>query len=262
MEITGVEGRTALITGSSKGIGRACAITLARAGADVVVNHRDSETEALEVKSQIERLGRRAIVVKADAGDPEQVEDLFDQAAHAFGGVDIAVSNAVFTRHRMAVDLDFRDWKRAFAVNVDAGFILGRRTGQDLIRRGAKGRIIYISSILAIHCRPGSIAYNTTKSALRGMAYSLASEFMEHEITVNVIQPGSTNTPGERRFLSEERIAELAAKMPFGRMASPQDVANVVLFLASDLGSFVNGQTIRVDSGQVLGRVPAPPERW
>lgn len=261
MEITGIQGKTALITGSSKGIGRAAALTLAEAGANVVVNHRDSETEAEEVRELIEKIGRSAMVVQADAGVPSEMESMFDAAIDRFGGIDIAVHNALYTKREFAVDLDLRDWKRAFEVAVDGGLILGRRTGQDLIRRGVPGSIVYISSVMANRCPPRSIAYNAAKNAVRGLAYSLASEFMEHQIRVNVIQPGWIDTPGERKFATEEGIREGGKRMPFGRLGRPEEIANVILFLASDLASFVNGVTIRVDSGSSLGRNPAPKER-
>lgn len=262
VEITGIAGKTAVITGSSKGIGRAAALTLAEAGANVVINHRDSAAEASEVKARIEKMGRRALVVQADAGVPDEMEALFDKAIATFGGVDIAVHNALFTKREFALDLEFEDWQRAFAVCVDGGLILGRRTAQDLIRRGVPGSITYISSVMAIRCPPRSIAYNAAKNAVRGLAYSLAAELMEHQIRVNVIQPGWINTPGERRFMTEEQISDGAKNMPFGRLGRPEEIASVILFLASDLASFVNGVTIRVDSGSSLGRNPAPRERY
>ena len=261
MSITGIDGKTALITGSSKGIGRAAALALAAAGANVVVNHRDSKTEAEELRRLIEEMGQRALVVQADAGIPSQVEAMFDAAIDQFGGIDIAVHNALYTKREFAVDLDLKDWQRAFAVAVDGGLIVGRRTGQDLIRRGVPGSITYISSINAKGCPPRSIAYNAAKNAIRGLAYSLASEFVAHEVRVNVIQPGWIDTPGERAFATEEQIREGAKRMPFGRLGRPEEVANVVLFLASDLASFVNGVTIRVDSGSSLRLSPMPKER-
>ena len=257
MEITGIEGKTALVTGSSKGIGRAAALVLAQAGANVVVNHRDSEREALEVKSQVEKLGRRALVVQADAGDPDALHAMFDKAIETFGGVDIAVHNALYTKREFAKDLDWRDWKRAFEVGVDGGFIVGVRTAEDLVRRGAPGSITYISSVMARSCPPRSINYNTAKNAIRGLAYSLAAEYMDKNIRVNVIQPGWIDTPGERKFATEEEIREGATRMPLGRLGKPEEIANVVLFLASDLASYVTGVTIRVNMGTQLGRNPA-----
>lgn len=252
MEITGLSGKTALITGSSKGIGRATALSLAEAGADIVVNHRNSVAEAESVKSEIEALGRRALVIQADAGNPEQMESMFDQAIEEFGGVDVGIHNATYSRRELAIELPFDDWKRAMAVGLDGGFIVAKRTAQDLIHRGQPGSIVFIGSIHAVRNPARSSAYNTAKTALRGLTYTLAIELAGHHIRVNLLEPGWIDTPGERKHASEKDLEEGGQRMPWGRLGRPEEMANAVLFLVSDLGSYVSGATLRADGATWL----------
>jgi len=252
MQITGLQGKTALVTGSSKGIGRAIAIALAGVGANVVVNHRDSEAEALEVKEAVEGLGRRAIVVRADAGVPEQIEGMFERAVESFGGVDVAVHNALYTKRLPVVDLPLSEWRRTMAVCLDGGFMTAQLAARDMIRRGVPGSIVFISSIMAIRCPPRSAAYNSAKNGLQGLALTLGSELAPHRIRVNVIQPGWIDTPGERTFNTEEQILEKGKELPWGRLGEAEEIAKAVVYLASDLGSYVTGATLRVDGALSL----------
>ena len=208
MQITGLVNKTVLITGSSKGIGRGVAIVTAKAGANVVINHRDTARAADEVRREVEALGRRAIVVQADAGRKSDIDRLFDTAIEEFGGVDVAVHSAYYSHREWVVDMPLEEWQRTIDVSLTGAFLMAQRTAQDLIRRKTPGSIIFIGSILAIRNPSRSAPYNTAKNGLRGLTYTMASELAPHRIRVNLIEPGWIDTPGERNYATDDEIAE------------------------------------------------------
>ncbi len=175
MNVTGLENKTVLVTGSSKGIGRGVAVATAKAGANVVINHRDSASEAEEARCLVEDLGRRAIVILADAGVESEVDAMFDEAIETFGGVDVAVHSAYYSYREFAVDMPFKEWQRTIDVSLSGAFLMARRTARDLIRRESPGSIIFIGSIQAVKNPPRSAPYNSAKNGLRGLTYTLAS---------------------------------------------------------------------------------------
>ena len=256
MQISGLAGRTALITGASKGIGRASARALARAGANVVVNHRDSASEAETRAESIRTLGRRALVVRADVGVSADVGRLVGAAIDAFGGVDVAVHSAYFSRRAPVLELEEADWDRTLDVCLKGAFLLAQHVARNLVRREMSGSIIFISSIQASMNPALSVAYNTAKNGLNGLAFTLANELAPHQIRVNVIEPGWIDTPGERKYASDAEIASAAPSLPWGRLGTPEEIANAVLFLASELGSYVSGASLRVDGALWLQREP------
>ncbi|MCY4109293.1 MAG: SDR family NAD(P)-dependent oxidoreductase [Chloroflexi bacterium] len=254
MSVTGLENKTVLVTGSSKGIGRGVVVESARAGANVVINHRDSEAEAEEARRIVEDLGRKALVVRADLGVQSDVDAMFDEAIDTFGGVDVAVHSAYYSYREFAVDLPFDEWKRTIDVSLSGAFLMAQHTARDLIRRETSGSIIFIGSIQAIRCPPRSAPYNSAKNGLRGLTYTLACELAPHGIRVNLIEPGWIDTPGERKYATQQQIDEGAKDLPFKRLGTPEEIANGVLFLASDMGSYVSGETLRIDAATWLPR--------
>ncbi len=252
MQITGLVNKTVLITGSSKGIGRGVAIVTAKAGANVVINHRDTARAADEVRREVEALGRRAIVVQADAGRKSDIDRLFDTAIEEFGGVDVAVHSAYYSHREWVVDMPLEEWQRTIDVSLTGAFLMAQRTAQDLIRRKTPGSIIFIGSILAIRNPSRSAPYNTAKNGLRGLTYTMASELAPHRIRVNLIEPGWIDTPGERNYATDDEIAEGAKGLPWKRLGTPEEIGNGVVYLASDMGSYVSGETLRIDAATWL----------
>ena len=254
MSVTGLENKTVLITGSSKGIGRGVAVAAARVGANVVINHRDSAFEAEEARRLVEDLGRTAIVIRADAGVESEVDAMFDEAIETFGGVDVAVHSAYYSYREFAVDMPFTEWQRTIDVSLSGGFLMARRTARDLIRRESPGSIIFIGSIQAERNPPRSAPYNSAKNGLRGLTYTLAAELAPRRIRVNLIEPGWIDTPGERKYATDAEMKAGAETLPWKRLGTPQDIANGVLYLASDMGSYVSGETLRIDAATWLPR--------
>ena len=254
MSVTGLEDKTVLVTGSSKGIGRATVVESARAGANAVINHRDSLAEAEEVRRLVEDLGQKAIVVRADLGVQSDVDAMFEEATDTFGGVDVAVHSALYSHREFTVDMPFDEWQRTIDVCLSGAFLMAQLTARDLIRRKSPGSIIFIGSIQAIRCPPRSAPYNSAKNGLRGLTYTMASELAPHRIRVNLIEPGWIDTPGERKFATDKEIEDGGKELPFERLGRPEEIANGVLFLASDMGSYVSGETLRIDAATWLPR--------
>ena len=251
-------GKVALITGSSLGIGRGCALELARAGADVVVNYRSHPDAANEVVAEIQKLGRKAVAIQADMCDAKAVENLAAQAIRQFGKVDILINNATYVAPRMPFwELPKEEYEKVWRSYALASFILTSAVVRDMIQHKRRGKILLISSIHASSPYPGSAAYNSSKGAAEHLFLTMATELTPHRINVNIIQPGWTDTPGERRFATEEYIREAGPKMPWGRLGTIEDIAKAALFLCSDDADYVSGANLRVDGAVILPRVTA-----
>lgn len=242
--------KVAVVTGSARGIGKQIALTLARNGADIVISDIiDMEASAAEVK----KLGRKAITVKADVTRKSDVERLFDTAVSSFGKVDILVNNAGVTRHARLLDLTEEDWDVVMAVNLKGSFLCTQAAAKHMIKRKS-GKIINISSVAALSTKThGGANYQCAKMAVAQLTRASARELGPYGITVNSIAPGFivTEMTGVRR--TREQVDKMAAEntstTPLGRLGTPQDIANAILFFASDEASFVTGQLIAVDGG-------------
>lgn len=254
--------KVVLVTGSSSGIGRGIAEALAAEGADVVINHLGDGENACAVAETLRGMGRRALVHEADVARREEVAALFDAAVAEFGHVDVVVANAAFSIRELTVDAD---WKNVEAVIGVAQFgvyhtcqmaaqqmIRRQQAGQQTARRPG-GKILVTGSILGQIPFPSSGAYNMAKAAVNHFARTLAAELLPHRINVNVINPGWIDTPGERRYSTEEDIASGAAKMPWGRLGTPADIGKAAAFLCSDDADYITGTALTVDGGYLLG---------
>lgn len=242
--------RVALVTGSSRGIGRSIAIEMAREGADVVINYAVSEAKAMEVSRVVEGLGRKAVVVKADVSRIDQVEEMRKIVVQEFGGVDILVNNAGIHNHLKSWQIDQAEWNRVLDVNLDGPFFCSKAFSAEM-RARKWGRIINISSIIAFVGTDHEAHYGASKAGIVGLTRSLALELSPYRITVNAIAPGwietdmTASTKGEQR----KRAIEL---IPVGRIGRPEDIAYVAAFLASDRASFITGQTVHVNGGEAM----------
>jgi len=245
-------GKVALITGASRGIGRAIAIRLAAEGADVVVNYRSHGVEAQEVADEIRRGGRRALVWQADVADRDAVVRMFAAAVKQFGGIDIAIANAYFSSRASVIEAPWENVLRTLEVTQFGVFHTCQTAAQQMTRQGRGGKIVIISSIHEEIAAPGSAPYNMAKAAINHLGRTMAIELAGHHINVNMVNPGWIDTPGERAFASEEELEEGAKSIPWGRLGRPDEIAAAVSFLVSDEADYVTGATLRIDGGLVL----------
>jgi glucose 1-dehydrogenase len=251
-------GKVALVTGSSKGIGAGIAIEFGKAGADVCVNYAGSRADAERVAEQIHRSsGRRAIAVYADAGKREDVEQMVEACTGELGPIDILVTNAIASSRASILETRFEEFYRTVELGIFGTFHAMQLVARQMVARGAKGSIIHISSPHARGPFKNAIDYNTTKAGSHHLAMSVANELMWHQIRVNILEPGWTDTPGERRFYSDELIKAFGDRMPLKRMGLPEDLGRAAVYLASDMADYVVGTVLKVDGGQFIEGGPS-----
>ncbi len=239
-------GRTALVTGSTRGIGRAIAEALAAAGARVAVVGRD-QAKAAEAAAAI---GGGAQGFAADVGDPASITALIAAVEQAFGQIDILVNNAGLTRDNILFRLKDDDWDTVVDANLRGAFLTIRATARGMIKR-RWGRIINIASIVGITGNKGQANYAASKAGLIGLTKSVAKELGSRNVLVNAVAPGFIETDMTAAMTPEARAA-LSGQIPLERLGSPRDIAGVVTFLASDYASYITGQTLVVDGGMVM----------
>ena len=204
--MTKLLGKRAIVSGASLGIGRAVAIELARSGAEVVINYRSHQEDALSAVAECESVGGKAHAVRADFGDENQINSLVSQAIELMGGIDIAVSNAVYSDRHLFLDSDMAEFRKTIDVSMWGAFHFVRAACNQMVDQGDGGNVVVISSPHAHMAIPGSMAYNMAKAANDQMARTAACELAQHRIRVNIIHPGWTDTPGERKFFTEETL--------------------------------------------------------
>ena len=246
-------GKVALVTGASRGIGKGCALALAEAGADVVVNYLSHADEAAATMDEVRALGRRAAAHRADVADRGQVERMVASVVADFGALDILVSNAYQSVRQPFLEITEDALRTTFAATYFGAFHACQLAARAMVARGQGGKIIVISSVQAEHPFPLSAAYNSCKAGLIALAQTAAVELAPHRINVNVINPGWIDTPGERRYYSEETLRRAGAGIPWGRLGEPMDIGRTAAFLASDDADYVTGAVFRVDGGIILG---------
>lgn len=244
--------RVALITGASRGIGRATAVEMARAGANVVINYNSHGEEAEEVAAEVRNCGREALVFQADVSNREAVEAMVQATVDRFGRLDILVSNAYYSARQPFLELSIEAVRRTWDVTLWGGFHSAQTAARQMVEHGTGGSICFISSVLASIPMPTSLPYNTAKAGINQMSATIANELVSHGIRSNVIEPGWTDTPGERQFATDEQIRTEGAKLPMGRLATPEEIAKAATYLCSDAASYVTGSVLRVDGGYCL----------
>jgi 3-oxoacyl-[acyl-carrier protein] reductase len=233
-----LEGRTALVTGGSRGIGRAIAAELANAGAEVVIGYRSGAEEAEEVAGEI---GGRA--VQADISDPEEAKRLVDEA----GDLDILVNNAGVTRDGLLARMSDDDWRVVLDTNLGGTFNTCRAASRGMMKRRG-GTVVNVSSIVGVHGNPGQTNYSASKAGIIGFTKALARELGSRGVRANVVAPGYISTRLTTE-LPEELQQSMLANTPLGRFGDPEDVAGAVRFLSSDASSFITGEVLLVDGG-------------
>lgn len=244
-----LEGRNALVTGASLGIGRAVAVELARQGANVGLNFRSNLDKAKEVAREIEQLGRKALILQADVADQKAVEDIVAKTVAEFGSLDLFVSNAVYSDRELMINAEMAGFKRTIDVTMWGAFHGVRASAQQMVKQKKGGSIVVVSSPHAVLAIPTAMAYNMSKAAIDHMARTAAIELAPHKIRVNIIHPGWIDTPGERKFFSDEQIEVGGQKLPWGRMGRPEEIAKGIAFLLSDDADYMTGGTMTMDGG-------------
>jgi 3-oxoacyl-[acyl-carrier protein] reductase len=243
-------GKVALVTGASRGIGRAIALSLAEAGADVAVNYAGSEQAAAEVVSLIEGMGRKSLKVKANVASAAEVDDMFKQVLDVFGRLDILVNNAGITRDNLIMRMKEEEFDQVIDTNLKGVFHCLKAAARPMMKQRS-GRIINISSVVASLGNPGQANYVAAKAGVIGMTKTAARELASRGITVNAIAPGFIATDMTDK-LPEEMKQQLLQQIPLARLGQPEDIAKFVRFLASDDASYITGQTIHIDGGMYM----------
>jgi glucose 1-dehydrogenase len=255
-----LKGQTALVTGANSGIGRAIALALGRAGADVIINYVSAPEEAERVAEEIRRSGRRAITAQADVSNEAEVQAMFASAIRELGTVDILVSNAGLQRDAPFHEMTVAQWDQVMNVNLRGAFLCSREAVREFLRRGvrpgvsvAAGKIIFISSVHDVIPWAGHVNYAASKGGLTLLMKSLAQEVAERRIRVNTISPGAIRTPiNTGAWQTQAAYTELMKLIPYKRIGEVEEIGSAAVWLASDFTDYLVGSTIYIDGGMTL----------
>lgn len=247
-----LSGKVALVTGASAGIGRSTALALASAGADVAINYYTLPEAAEALAAEIRALGRRTLLFPVDVSDQTAVEDMVARTANELGSLDIFVASAVYSDREPFHTANMVGFRRTIDVTMWGAFYGLRASANQMIRQGRGGSIVLVSSPQAKIAQPLSMAYNMAKAAVDQMGRTAALELSRHRIRVNILHPGWTDTPGEKKFFSDDAMRRGAESLPAGRLARPDEMARGVLFLVDPDSEYVTGSTLTMDGGATL----------
>ncbi|MBX7259251.1 MAG: SDR family oxidoreductase [Candidatus Hydrogenedentes bacterium] len=255
-----LKGQKALVTGASSGIGKAIAIALGHAGADVVINYRSGDDAAQKVADEVRRCGSRTYIHQADVSKEEQVQAMFRRMLDEFGTIDILVNNAGLQQDAPFDEMTLRQWQTVLDVNLTGQFLCAREAVREFKRRGvrkevscAAGKIICISSVHEVIPWAGHVNYAASKGGIMLMMKSIAQEVAPHRIRVNSIAPGAIRTPiNMQAWDTEEAYSDLMKLVPYKRIGEPEDIGRAAVWLASDDSDYVHGITLFVDGGMTL----------
>lgn len=250
--------KIALVTGAGRGIGKGCALELARAGADVVINDRPESPDLLATQAEIRALGRRCEAVPGDVFERSGCERLVDAAIATFGRLDILISNPAYSQRGDFLSYDPDVWNKTLQGTLSAGFHLSQLAARHMVARGGGGKIVFISSVHAEMPYARACAYNAAKAGLNHLMQTIAAELSGYRINANAIEPGWIDTPGERVTFGEAMMQQVAPTLPWGRLGTIEDIGRAAAFLCSSAADYVTGSVLRVDGGFVLKDCRAP----
>ena len=245
-----LDGKCALVTGASRGIGRAVALKLASEGAKVALNFAGNEAAANEVRQEIEAAGGQAILVKADVANEAAVQEMVQKTADAFGRIDILVNNAGITRDGLLARMKEEDWDAVLSTNLKGVFLTTKAVAKLMMKQRA-GRIVNMASVVGVCGNAGQANYSAAKAGVIGFTKTIARELASRGVTANAVAPGFIATDMTSVLSDKAKEAALTG-IPLGRMGTPEDVAAAVLFLVSDQSSYITGQVLHVDGGMVM----------
>ncbi|MBI2950737.1 SDR family oxidoreductase [bacterium] len=249
LDVFKLDGRSAILTGASKGLGQAMALALAKAGADLLITSRHQAEVDAVAKEIISATGRKVVAVESDVSRRADVESAMDRALQAFGKVDILVNNAGINVREPVVELKDESWERVIGINLTGPMMYCRAVGPHMIRR-RYGRVINVASTLGAVSIPHRTSYASSKGGLIQLTKTVALEWAPHNITVNALCPGPFETPINAALMKDPAAYQaFVAKVPMGRWGKPEELAGPVVFLASDASSFMTGATLFVDGG-------------
>ncbi len=255
-----LEGQPAIVTGANSGIGEAVALGLAQAGCDVAVNYITHPEAADDIAHKIEGFGRRAITIKCDVSNEDQVAAMYKQAVDKFGTLHISVSNAGLQKDSAFLDMTLADWNTVIAINLTGQFLCQREAGREFLRRGvdervsvAAGKMLCMSSVHEIIPWAGHVNYASSKGGIKLLMESMAQELAPHRVRVNGIAPGAIRTPiNTSAWSTPEAYKDLMTLVPYKRIGEPNDIAQAAVWLLSDYADYVTGTTLFVDGGMTL----------
>ncbi len=245
-----LEGKTCLVTGGSRGIGKAIAISLAKFGADVAITYARSADAAKEVKAEIEALGRQAKALQADAVDFDGATNVIEEIVSDWGKLDVLVNNAGITRDTLLLRMTESDWDDVITTNLKSIFNYSKACARPMMKNKG-GSVINISSVVGLNGNAGQANYSASKAGIIGFTKSYAKELASRGVRSNVIAPGYITTD-MTETLGEKVLDGIKAATPLGRAGEAQEVADAVVFLASDMSSYITGEVIRVDGGMAM----------
>lgn len=245
-----LEGKVALVTGASRGIGKEIALELARKGANVVVNYAGSESRAQETVEEIKALGRESFAIQANVKDASDVQRMIDETIARFGALHILVNNAGITRDNLMLRMKEEDWDEVLDTNLKGVFLATKLVSRQMMKQ-RWGRIINISSVVGFSGNAGQANYSAAKAGIIGLTKSSARELASRNITVNAIAPGYIVTDMTDQ-LADSIKEELLKQIPLGRLGEPKDIAKMTAFLAGDDSSYITGQTFHVNGGMYM----------
>ncbi len=253
-----LQGKTALITGASRNLGKATALAFAREGADLLLNTRTNQEELDAVTAECQALGVKALPVLADVSDADQVTRMVEQGLQHFGKIDVLVSNAAIRPHKAITEVSIEEWHQVMAVNLNAPFYLCKAVVPSMIRQG-NGSIITLGGMSSVSGRPNTVSVTAAKTGLLGLTRALAAELGPHGVRVNMVVPGSMDT--ERRYADWYPEHQVAAvddpsrlnRIPLRRQGRPDEIAYTCVFLASDESSYITGDRILCMGGSFIG---------
>ena len=244
------EGKAAIVTGASRGIGREIALQLAKEGARVAVNYSGSKDKADEVVQLIKDLGGEAFAIQADVSNQESVKNLIDETIATFGSIDILVNNAGITRDNLLMRMKEDEWDDVIDINLKGVFLCTKGVTRQMMRQRA-GKIVNVASIVGVSGNPGQANYVAAKAGVIGLTKTTAKELASRNINVNAVAPGFITTE-MTDALTDDIKEQMLKNIPLGKLGSSENVAKTVLFLLSDDAAYITGQTIHVDGGMVM----------
>ncbi|MFG0261095.1 MAG: SDR family NAD(P)-dependent oxidoreductase [Novipirellula sp. JB048] len=248
-ELIRLDSKRALVTGAGKGIGRGCAIELARAGADLILNDRPGSQELAQTADDIRALGRQCWTVEADVFSADGCVTLIQSAIQQAGEIDILISNPAYGKRDRFLDFSANEFDKVIDATFKSGFHIAQAMARHRVERGGGGKILFITSVVAEmpfeECSP----YSAAKAALNQLTQCIAVELFSHRINVNAIEPGWIDTPNERATFSDEVVDSSGASLPWGRLGTPADVGRAAAFLVSDAADYITGVVLPVDGG-------------